>query len=152
MKRFRSKVAALLDLRRRREEQSLQDHAKVLLARQSALDRLHAVTGAIEALRVDLRQAVACGCSASVLAQFHGYGSRLDQDHAEAEVAVTRAEADVARSLAKVLEARRERESVEKFQVREREAHDRESLREDQKRLDEIALRRVPRHFAARAA
>ena len=152
MKRFSSKVTALLDLRRRTEEQVLQAHAKTLFARQTALDRLNAVSGAIEALRLDLRQAVVSGCSAAVLAQFHGYGGQLEADRNVAAQSVAQAEKEVAASLEKVLGARRERESVEKFQARERESHEREALRDEQKRLDEIALRRVPGIWNARTA
>lgn len=152
MKRFRSKVVALLDLRRRREDQVLQDHAKVLHSRQMAQDRLHAVTGSLDALRLEIRQAMTTGCSASVLSQFHGYGLQLEREVQEARMALQRAEKAVADSLQKVLEARRQRESVEKFQSRERELHEREALREDQKRLDEIALRRVPNLWSPRAA
>lgn len=152
MKRFRSKVAALLDLRRRREDQVLQDHAKVLHARQLAQDRLNALAGSLDALRTEVRQAMTCGCSASVLSQFHGYGLQLEKQVQEARVALDRAENAVAESLRKVLDARRQRESVEKFQGRERELHEKEALREDQKRLDEIALRRLPSLWSPRTA
>jgi flagellar FliJ protein len=151
MKRFRSKVATLLDLRRRREEQVLRSHATALFERQAALDRLQAVSGAIESLRQDIGQSMASGCSAAVLAQFHGYGGRLEADRTAAANAVGQAEAAVAKSLEKVLGARRERESVEKFQARERESHERENLRDEQKLLDEIALRRVSGVWGARA-
>lgn len=152
MKRFRSKVAALLDLRRRREDQALQDHAKVLHSRQMAQDRVNALSGALNALRLEIRQAMTTGCSASVLSQFHGYGLQLEKDVQEARTGLQRAEKAVAESLQKVLDARRQRESVEKFQARERELHEREALREDQKRLDEIALRRIPNLWSPRPA
>lgn len=143
MKRFRSKVTALLDIRRRREEDILQAHAKTLQARQGALDRLNAISGALDSLRSEIHQAMTAGCSAAVLSQFQGYGARLNADRTAAAETLAQADAAVASSLEKVLGAKRDRESVEKFRSRERAEYDRESLREEQKLLDEIALRRA---------
>lgn len=143
MKRFRSKVTALLDIRRRREEDVLQAHAKTLQARQAALDRLNAVSGALESLRSEIQHAMTAGCSAAVLAQFQGYGARLGADRVAAADALAKADSAVAKSLENVLAAKRDRESVEKFRSRERAEYDKESLREEQKLLDEIALRRA---------
>ena len=68
---------------------------------------------------------------------------------ASAAAAAAAATSAAAASLQAVLQSRRDREVVEKFSAKELVDHQREQLREDQKNLDEMALRRRPVDFTA---
>jgi flagellar protein FliJ len=152
MKRFRSKVTTLLGLRQQQEEKKLEAYGRALSLRQAAMDRLQAIERACDALRAEIRNAMSVGCSAAVLAQFQGYGTRLEADRLAQTGVVQQAEGSVSKALSEVLNARRERESVEKFQTRERALFDQDVLREEQKVLDELALRRLMPSWAEQVA
>jgi flagellar export protein FliJ len=89
------------------------------------------------------------GCPASRLAQQDGYRLLLEQRCDESRQQVVEATSATAVSLQAVLQSRRDREVVEKFCAKELVDHQREQLKEDQKNLDEMALRRRPVNFAA---
>lgn len=142
MKRFRSRVAALKELRQRREEQALQVHARALRTRRAAEDRLEACLGALLRHRQDVQAELLQGCPASRLAQNDGYRSLLEQRWQESRRQVAEAAAAADASLQALLKTRRDREVVEKFCTKEWADHQRDQLRQDQKNLDEMALRR----------
>ena len=73
----------------------------------------------------------------------------LEQRCHESRQQVVEATSASAASLQAVLLSRRDREVVEKFCAKELVDHQREQLKEDQKNLDEMALRRRPVDFAA---
>jgi flagellar export protein FliJ len=76
------------------------------------------------------------------LAQQDGYRLLLEQRWQESRQQVAEAAAATEASLQALLQTRRDREVVEKFCAKELADHQREQLREDQKNLDEMALRR----------
>lgn len=142
MKRFRSRVTALRELRQRREDEALQVHARALRNRKAAEDRLQACLGALVQHQRDVQADLLHGCPASRLAQQDGYRVMLEQRCQESRQQVTEAAAATEASLQALLRTRRDREVVEKFCAKELADHQREQLREDQKNLDEMALRR----------
>ncbi len=142
MKRFRSRVTALRDLRKRREDEALQVHARALRNRQSAEERLQSCLAALHRHRQEVQADLANGCPAAKLAQQDGYRVLLEQRCQESRRQVEEATAAALTSLQAVLSSRRDREVVERFHAKEVAEHQREQLREDQKNLDEMALRR----------
>ena len=142
MKRFRSRVTALRELRQRREDEALQVHARALRTRKAAEDRLQACLGALFQHHQDVQADLVNGCPASRLAQQDGYRLLLEQRWQESRQQVAEAAAATEASLQALLQTRRDREVVEKFCAKELADHQREQLREDQKNLDEMALRR----------
>jgi flagellar export protein FliJ len=142
MKRFRSRVTALRELRQRREDEALQVHARALRTRKAAEDRLQACLGALFQHHQDVLADLLNGCPASRLAQQDGYRMLLEQRWQESRQQVAEAAAATEASLQALLQTRRDREVVEKFCAKELADHQREQLREDQKNLDEMALRR----------
>ncbi|HTI70339.1 MAG TPA: flagellar export protein FliJ [Candidatus Limnocylindria bacterium] len=143
MKPFQFKLAALLTIRQKEEQAKLELYAKAMQTRQVALEARNAVERAVEVLRDEVRQSMRLGCSANVLSQFQGYGLRLSDDLRAANERLAATERSLAAALGQLQVARRGRETVEKFQERERAVYDREVLVEEQKLLDEMALRRI---------
>jgi flagellar export protein FliJ len=142
MKPFRSKLTALLKIRQKDEESRLEIYGRAIQSRQKAADVRAAVDGAIQALRQEIRASMTTGCSAAILSQFQGYGVRLNQDLRDADERLLAADKTVQIALRELQSARRRRETVEKFQAKERAEYDKEVSREEQKILDEMALRR----------
>lgn len=142
MKRFRSRVNALRELRQRREDEALQIHARALRARQSAEERLRSSLQALARHQEEVQAELMSGCPASRLAQQDGYRCLLEQRCQESRRQFDEATTAAAASLQTVLRSRQDREVVERFHAKELADHQREQLREDQKSLDEMALRR----------
>ncbi len=142
MRPFRSKLDAVLKLRQKEEESRLETYGRAARARQAAADAVAALRSAVDSLRLEVKTAMNGGCSAAVLGQFHGYGLRLGKDLSEAENRLQIAENGLQTALRELQTARRKRETVEKFQAKERVEYDKEAAREEQKILDEMALRR----------
>ena len=146
MKRFRSRVASLRDLRQRREEAALQAHARALRARRAAEERLESCLDALHRLHQEVQEDLRHGCPASRLAQQDGYRIHLEQRCRESWQQLADAAALAAESLQTVLRSRRDLEVVDRFSAKEMADHLKEQQREDQHDLDEMALRRRPVH------
>ncbi len=144
MKRFQSKVSVLHDLRKSREEQALRSYAEVVLIRQRSVINLETVTAARSSLYTEIQRAISVGCSATLLSQFLSYRDGLETEWTTASEVLRRASEVVETSLVKVMDARRERELIEKFKSMVRFIYDMEAFLDEQKRLDELALRRMP--------
>lgn len=148
MRPFRSKLAALLTIRQKQEQAKLEAYARAMQARQAALDTRRAIQNLVTTLQGEIRASMQVGCTASVLSQFQGYGLRLADDLRRADGQLAAAENTLSFALNELQAARRRRETVEKFQTKERAGYAREVLVEEQKLLDEMALRRVASNLA----
>lgn len=127
-------------------------HARALRNRQAAEARFQECLGALLRHQQEVQADLMRGCPASWLAQQDGYRRLLEQRCHESRQQVVEAASAAAASLQAVLQSRRDREVVEKFCAKELVDHQRELLREDQKNLDEMALRRRPVDFSALGA
>jgi flagellar export protein FliJ len=144
MKRFRSRVAPLRELRQRQEDEALQAHARMLRQRQAAEERLQATLDALLDHRREVQDSLRFGCTASQLSQQDGYRALLEQRTDECRRQVAEAASATVASLEEVMRTRRNREVVDRFCAKELSEHTLEQQREDQKNLDEMALRRRP--------
>jgi len=144
MKRFRSRVSPLLELRQRQEDEALQVHARMLRQRQAAEQRLQATLDALKGHLREVQESLRFGCPAMQLAQQDGYRALLEHRSEECRRQVAEAASAAAASLQEVMRTRRNREVVDRFCAKELAEHALEQQREDQKNLDEMALRRRP--------
>ncbi len=143
MKPFRLKLQALLTLRQREEQTSLDKYAQTLLARERALQNLSSVEKQLSETWTLLRSALAAGSSASALAHAQTYCRALNQLKDRCQTALALAQRAVNQALQEMITARKNRETVDKYHKNQRRLYDREFQREEQKLLDDLSTRRL---------
>lgn len=148
MKAFRFTLEAVRTLRLRQEQEASDQYAKTLLARQQVIDKLRSLQGRLDEGWNELRHNLKQGCPASFAAQAHEYHRSLEKHRDECNVELGLAERRVNLALQTMLRAKQQREVVDKFYQKQKEAHLRELNRDEQKLLDELAGRRVTSLFA----
>jgi flagellar export protein FliJ len=121
----------------------LETYAQALLTRQSAFTRLETVQHDLEDAWSRLRHTLDSGCSASAATRLRQESQFLEEERKLREEALTQAERSVSQALQQMLAARKQREAVEKFRGKQRDAHERDLQRVTQKFLDELATQRA---------
>ena len=142
MKSFRFSLQAVLTLRQRQERFALEAYAAALLARHQAVARVKAVEQELAAAWSDLRRRQETGCPAAEMAQAMAFSQVLSRRRDEAVTALMAAERGVNLSLQNLLEARRQRETVDACHDKQRLAHQRNQTRQENRLLDDLAGRR----------
>jgi flagellar export protein FliJ len=143
MKAFRFTLEAVRTLRQRQEQEALEEYARALLARQQALEGLAALDQRIGQDFAQMRELLAKSCTAAQAAQAQNYHRSLEKKREESMGALGQAERRVNTASKAMLAARQQREMVEVYREKQHAVHQRLELREEQKILDEFALRRV---------
>ena len=143
MRSFRFTLEAVRTLRQRQENEALEQYARALLARQQVLDLLEAFHQRIADDFAQMRQLMAGGCTAARAAQAQAYHRTLEKLRDENVALLGQAERHVNAASQAMLAARQQREIVDVYREKQQAAHQRLELREEQKILDEFALRRV---------
>jgi flagellar export protein FliJ len=143
MKAFRFTLEAVRTLRQRQEREALEDYICALLARRKALDALEAVDQSIARDFVEMRQLMAGSCTAVRAAQAQNYHRSLEIKRDVAAAALALAERRVNEASAAMLIARQQREMVDVYREKQHALHQRLEMREEQKIMDEFAIRRV---------
>jgi flagellar export protein FliJ len=143
MKAFRFTLEAVRTVRQRQENDALELYARALLARQQVLDALEAVDGRINDDWSHIRQLLANGCNAAKAAQAHQFHRSLEKERDACVAALGQAERRVQSASQAMLAARQQREIVETYREKQHVRHQRLEAREEQKVLDEFAVRRV---------
>jgi flagellar export protein FliJ len=143
MKPFRFTLQALLLLRQRQERAATERYAAALLTRRKAGEALSAVEDEMSRASAEFAARAEAGAPAADLAKRQEHFRALETRHARAAQALEAAERAVTPALQQMLEARRQREVVEECREKQRERHQREIQRLDDKLQDEFALRRV---------
>lgn len=141
MKRFRFSLQALFTVRQRQEQQTLEVYARALAAQQQAADRLCKTERECEQVWQLSRQRRASAAPAAHLAQMEDYCHVMEEFRKRCAEALRQARQATSAALKKFLAARQAREAVDKFRTRQRERHDHEARREEQKMIDEGAQR-----------
>jgi len=149
MKAFRFTLEAVRTIRQRQENEALEFYARALLARQHALDAVEAIHRLIGDQFGRMRQILAEGCPAAQAAQAQSYHRSLEKIREENVAALEQAERRVKAASQAMLTARQQREIVDIYREKQQAVHQRAELREEQKTLDEFALRRVNAHSSA---
>lgn len=143
MKRFRFTLQALLTVRQRAEQLAQERYAARIANQERARKALNLAEATLATAATTLRQQMGRGLLAAELAQRHTHLRTLEWSRAQAEEGCRSASRAVEPALREMLEARRRREAVEQFRRRQLQRHDREVQREDNRLLDEFALRRA---------
>lgn len=143
MKPFKFSLEAVATTRRRAEQTAMEEYAKSLLSRQTAMSQLEAVQRDLDDAWSRLRETLESGCSASSVTRLRQQAQYLEEQRKSREEHLAQAELAVSHAMQQMLIARKQREAVEKFRGRQRLAHDRDIQRETQKFLDEIATQRA---------
>jgi flagellar export protein FliJ len=143
MRAFRFTLEAVRTLRQRQENEALEHYARALLVRQQALALLENLHQRIAEDFAQRRQLLAGGCTAAQAAQAQNYHRTLEKLRDEGVAALGQAERGVNVTSQAMLAARQQREIVDVYCEKQKAVHQRAELREEQKFLDEFALRRV---------
>ncbi len=143
MKAFRFTLEAVRTVRQRQENDALEQYARALLARQQVLDLLEAADARINEDWSHIRRLLAGGCNAARAAQAHHFHRSLEKQRDECVTALGEAERQVQAASQAMLAARPQRELVDTYREKQHTRHQRLEAREEQKILDEFAVRRV---------
>ncbi|HTA29966.1 MAG TPA: flagellar export protein FliJ [Candidatus Cybelea sp.] len=150
MRAFRFTLEAVRILRQRQEHEALEDYIRALLVRQQALNSLEAIDQCIGRDFAEMRILLAGSCTAAQAAQAQNFHVALEQKREECATALGEAERLVNGASKAMLTARRQREMVDVFREKQQALHQRLELREEQKIMDEFAIRRVTALSSAR--
>ncbi|HEY3863213.1 MAG TPA: flagellar FliJ family protein [Verrucomicrobiae bacterium] len=143
MKAFQFSLEAVQVVRQRQENDALESYAGALLARQQAIDLVEGIEQRLREHYGQILQMVAGGCAASQAAQAQNYHRSLTQRRDEAAAALRKADGRVSSACDAMMAARQQREIVDGYRRKQQAAHHRTALREEQKMLDEFAIRRA---------
>lgn len=152
MKRLEFQLQAVLTLRQRSEQAALKQYGRAIQARQAAADQLPAMELELCEARRSWLNALADGCAAVRAAQMLGYCHLLEERKLQCEQALHLADVELNQASQRMLQAREQREAVEKIVARQRERHDRD-LRDDERQLiDDLVNRQSPISFSGKHA
>jgi flagellar export protein FliJ len=143
MKAFRFTLEAVRTLRQRQEQEALETYARALLARQQVLESLEDMNQRIVRDYAHMRQLRAGRCTAAQAAQAQNFHASLEKKRDDCLAALGQAERQVNAASHAMLAARQQREMVDVYREKQHAVHQRLELREEQKILDEFAIRRV---------
>ena len=143
MKAFRFTLEAVRTLRQRQEQEALESYARALLARQQAMELLADMDHRVGRDYAQMRQLLAGRCTAAQAAQAQNFHSALEKKRDDCLAALGQAERRVNAASQAMLATRQQREMVDVYREKQHAVHQRLELREEQKILDEFAIRRV---------
>jgi flagellar export protein FliJ len=152
MKPFHFTLESVATLRRRQEQRAMEKYAQSLLARHQAMENLEQVGRDLSACWEMLRGQMSGGCTAAKAVQTRVYESSLMQRRDECARALENAERRMNAELHVMLQARQQREIVDKFFDNQKAGYEHEQARAEQKNLDEMAGRRSKSIFAWKQA
>jgi flagellar export protein FliJ len=150
MKAFRFTLEAVRTLRQRQGREALEAYIGALLARQQALQLLEDIDQSIARDYALMRQLRAGGCTGAQATQAQNYHCSLEITRDDRVAALGEAERRVNDASKAMLVARRQREMVEVYREKQQAVHQRLEWREEQKIMDEFAIRRVTALSSAR--
>jgi flagellar biosynthesis chaperone FliJ len=143
MKRFESKLQAVLAVRQRAEQKALEIYSLALKARQNAARAVaEAELALAEARRLWLNQ-MTDGCAALRVAQSLAFCHLLEARKAQCDLEAQHVELEVQDASRAMLQARQQREAVETYLSGQRARHDREMQKEELKSLEELIQHRL---------
>jgi flagellar export protein FliJ len=143
MKPFRFPLQVLQALREHKEQVALTCYAAALRAAEEAARRLEANQLELQACWAVSQKLLAAGSPASELGRVQSYHQFLQERRLELERARREAGQKVARTWQELRSAMRDRQALEKYHDKQRQAYDLLAQREAQKQLDEMAGRLI---------
>ncbi len=143
MKRFKFTLEALHTVRKRQEQEAMEFYAKALLEKEQALERLAALRRQQDELADETRREMSAGCQADRLRQRQIFHETVRQSIRRQEAAVSKAELNVQQAMQLLVQAKQQREAVDKAHDRQRSVYERDAAREEAALLDELARRQL---------
>ena len=144
MKRFIFRLAALHRLRVRAEELAKEEYGKALRQEEMAIQARDEVIREMADVSLKRNSQMRNAFSAVYLAQIAMYLQQLELRLIEREKAVESARIQSKIALHKLLHAKKAVEILEKLRLKQKVAYDLYVKREEQKLLDELAIREIP--------
>ena len=141
MKSFRFPLESLRILRRQKERAAQQRYARSLFACNAAAAQLEKAARALEAGRELLTRELNQGVSAAKIMSLRTWCMALEIHQHERKAAFNESRRVADLAFQEMAAAARDREGLDRFYDKARQAHSREVLREEQKNLDESAAR-----------
>ena len=140
MKPFQFSLEPLRVLRKQKERTAQQRYARALALSDKAAIQLQKATDELAGAYEHIVQELARGLSAAQIMGLRNWCTVLEIRRNEARAALEETRRATEKAFKEMVVAVRERESLERFYEKSREAYDREVLREEQKSLDEMAV------------
>jgi flagellar export protein FliJ len=141
MKRFQFKLQAVLTLRLRAEQEALANYAQAVQVKQAAAEKLAGTEVQLCDARRRWLNALADGCPAVRAAQMLEFSRWLEERKQQAEQTLRLAEVEVNQASQKMIQARQQREAVEKYLANQRDKYERELRDEERKTIDDLVQR-----------
>ncbi len=143
MKAFRFTLLALQTLRERAEQQAEEQYARAVRSRDLALRQREEARRQLEAAWAFGRTQLDAGIVQAQWARVQDYCQQAAARLRGCDSALTSAQSAANQRLQHLLEARRDREVVDKYYQKQRRSFDRAQQRAEQKILDDLAGRRA---------
>jgi flagellar export protein FliJ len=143
MKPFRFPLQSLRVLREQKEREAQQRFADAMRACEEAAFQLQEASDALAAGWGALCEELSDGVTATKLLRTRAWCNVLEHRQQESAAALQRARRAVDAVWREMMLATRDREVLDRYHDKCRRAYDRDAQREEQKRLDEVGLRRT---------
>lgn len=140
MKPFRFPLQTLRTLRQHKEEEAREKYAKTLRACEAAAAQVQAASVELTGCWKALCEKLAAGVAGDDLLRARAWCNVLELRVKERANALEQARHAVDGVWNELMEATRERETLDRFHDKRRRAYDRAEQREEQKALDELAI------------
>lgn len=141
MKRFRFSLQAVLTLRQRQEQDAMAEYAAAVAARSLAAAQWQRARHDWEAACDEWRTSLNQPGPAEGLVRGTGYLQLLQEQQATCAHRLAHADKAVQKASWKWVQAHRRKDSVDRYQEARMADYRRQCQREEQKQLDELALR-----------
>jgi len=141
MKTFRFPLQSLRVLREQKEQAAQKNYADALRAAEDAAVRLKTAGEELSASWTTLGKELAAGVTAMELLRTRAWCNALELRLKERTGLLEQARLAVDAVWQEMLSATRDREALDRFYKKHRRAHDRTVQSEEQKQLDELAVR-----------
>jgi flagellar export protein FliJ len=140
MKKFQFSLEPLRVLRKQKERTAQQRYARALALSDQAATQLQKATDELAGAYENIVHELAHGLSAAQIMGLRNWCTVLEIRRNESRAALEETRRATEKAFKEMVAAARERESLDRFYEKSREAYDREALREEQKNLDEMAI------------
>ncbi|MFO1486968.1 MAG: flagellar FliJ family protein [Verrucomicrobiota bacterium] len=141
MKSFRFPLQSLRVLREQKEQAAQKNYALALRAAEDAAARVKAAGDELSASWATLGKELAGGVTAMQLLRTRAWCNALELRLKERATVLEKARLAVDAVWQEMLAATRDREALDRYYKKNRRAHDRKAQGEEQKQMDELAVR-----------
>lgn len=141
MKAFRFSLQSIRVIRERKEQVAQKKYVEAMRAHEVAAGNLHLASEELAAGWALLCRELHDGATAANLHRSRSWCNVLEQRQKECAALVQTAQRALDFASHELMLARRDREALDRYHDKCRLAHDRKMQREEQKQLDELALR-----------